>query len=166
MTKNYPARSKGGWYLARMGWLEWQETILKLGAIAAGITGFALAFSTDRLALPGGLGLVQFTILAIMSLGLFGAIFERLDQREIGAMVFVLLNNLGHWGLLLALTSGLSGGLVIAFSALMLAGDLTKLTFFARSNFTVRNATKALVLTIVSLFALGYAVILALEFFV
>jgi len=48
----------------------------------------------------------------------------------------------------------------------MLAGDLTKLTFFARSNFTVRNATKALVLTIVSLFALGYAVILALEFFV
>lgn len=76
MAQNYPVRSKNGWYLVRMGWLEWQETILKLGAIAAGITAFALAFSTDRLVIPGGLGLVQFALLAIMSLGLFGAIFE------------------------------------------------------------------------------------------
>ncbi len=155
MAQNYPVRSRGGWYLARMGRLEWQETILKLGAIAIGITTFVLVFSTDRLALPDGLRLVQFAILATISLGLFGAIFERLDQKEIGAMVFVLLNNLGHWGLLLSLASGLSGrGLVIAFSILMLAGDLT-----------IRNAAKALVFTIVSLFALGYAVILALEFF-
>jgi len=102
-----------------------------------------------------------------MSVGLFGAIFERLDQREIGSMVFVLLNNLGHWGLLLALASGLSGsGLVIAFSALMLSGDSTKLAFFATSEFTIRNAAKALVLTVISLFALGYAITLALGFFV
>lgn len=165
MAQNYPFHSKDGWYLAKMGWLEWQETILKLSAAACGITAFSLVFAPDRLVIPGGWGLVQWSILAIMSLGLFGAIFERLDQREIGAMVFVVLNNLGHWGLLLAIASGLGGGLVIAFSALMLAGEITKITFFARSNFTVRNSPKQFVIAIVAVFALGYAAILLLEFF-
>jgi len=166
MAQNYPVHNKEGWYLARMDWLEWQETVLKLGAAGCGIAAFSLAFAADRLALPGGWGLVQLVILAVMSLGLFGAVFERLDQREIGAMVFVVVNNLGHWGLLLAIASGLGGGLVIAFSALMLAGEITKLTFFAKSNFTVRNSPKKFVLAIVAMFALGYTAILVLAFFI
>jgi hypothetical protein len=165
MAQNYPVRSKESWYLARMGWLEWQETALKLAAAACGIAAFSLFFAADKLALPGGWGLVQLVILAVMSIGLFGAIFERLDQREIGAMVFVVINNLGHWGLLLAIVSGLSNGLVIAFGALMLAGEITKLTFFASSNFTVRGSPREFVFAIVAMFALGYAAIMVIEFF-
>ena len=166
MVRNYPVRIREGWYLARLGWLEWLETILKLGAIAIGITSLVLIFPIDRLALPAGLSLVQFSILFIMSLGLFGATFERLDQKEIGAMVFILLNNMGHWSLLLAIASGFSiSSLIIVFSALMLSGDLTKLTFFATSDFTIRNTTKTMVLAVISLFASGYLVILMLELF-
>lgn len=166
MAQDYPIRSKEGWYLARMSWLEWQETVLKLAAAACGIAAFSLAIDTGKLALPGGWGLVQLTILAVISLGLFGAIFERLNQREIGAMVFVVVNNLGHWGLLLAIINGFSGGLVIAFGTLMLAGEITKLIFFASNNFTIRGSPKKFILAIVAMFALGYTAILVLEFFV
>lgn len=164
MNQNYPVRTSAGWYLATMGRLEWLETILKVGAIFFGITAFLTSAPYEITFRLSMMRLAQITILSIMSLGLIGAIFERWNQREIGAMIFVVLNNLGHWGLLIAILGGISNSLfVIAFSALMLSGDLTKFVFFATTAYTIRNAPKTLVLTVVMLFALGYALILGLE---
>jgi hypothetical protein len=39
----------------------------------------------------------------VLSLGLLVAIYDRILEREIIAMVFVILNNLGHWGITAAL---------------------------------------------------------------
>ena len=162
--KNYPVRTGRGWYVARMSFIEWLETAFKLSAIACGISAFTVGFLPGALALPTGLRLAQVVILGVISLGLVGAILERFDQREIGSMVFVILNNFGHWGMLLAILAGLNSSLlIIAFSALMLAGDTTKLIFFATTNFTVRNVPKPFLLMVIALFASGYAAILALE---
>jgi len=162
--RDYPVRTGRGWYVAKMSRLEWLETVFKLSAIACGLSAFTMSFAPAALALPTGPRLAQVIILGIISLGLLGAIMERLDQREIGAMVFVLLNNLGHWGMLLAVLSNPgSSVLIIPFSALMLAGDGTKLAFFASTDFTVRNAPKASLLTVIAFFAAGYAAILILE---
>jgi len=54
------------------------------------------ALAGGAFGLPNGVRLVQWIVLAILSLGLVAAIFDRLAGREIVAMAFVLLNNLGH----------------------------------------------------------------------
>jgi hypothetical protein len=164
MSKNYPARTSAGWYLAPMGRLEWLETILKVGAIFFGISAFFSSAPYEINIRLSAMRFAQIAILGIMSLGLIGAIFERWNQREIGAMIFVVFNNLGHWGLLIAILGGLSSSLfVIAFSALMLTGDLVKFIFFATTAYTIRNAPRSFVLTVIMLFAVGYALILGLE---
>lgn len=166
MAKDYPVRIKLGWYLAKMNRLEWLETVFKLSAVGCGIAAFATGFSLDELSISGGWRLLQVIVLGIISIGLLGAIWERFGQQEIGAMLFVLLNVLGHWGLLLALFGDLeNSSLVIAFSSLMITGEITKFTFFATSSFTIRGSPRTLVLAVVFMFMAAYSVILALEFF-
>ena len=87
------------WHIARWPALAWLETIIKLAALIIGIIAGANALSAANLAFPTGLALVQFIILIILSLGLVTAVFDRIADREIIAMFFVVVNNLGHWGM-------------------------------------------------------------------
>jgi hypothetical protein len=93
--------------------------------------------------LPRGVRLAQFVIQAILSLGLVAAIFDRLIERELVAMVFVAFNNLGHWGVVAALASEPGpGSLLIAFCTLMLIGDLVG-SKFAQAMVGAANGTLA-----------------------
>jgi hypothetical protein len=144
--------------------LAWLETALKLGAIVIGIVALAQALTGGTFALPGGLRLAQLIILALLSLGLVAAILDRIAEREIVAMVFVLLNNLGHWGMVIALAAVPGPGvLLVAFAALMLAGDLVKLAFLKTSDFTVRDTPPVVLFGLTSVYVVGYLVILLLE---
>jgi len=156
-----PAR---GWHVAKWPPLAWLETIVKLAAIVIGIAALAQALSVGTFGLPSGLRLAQLIILALLSLGLVAAIFDRLAEREIVAMVFVLLNNLGHWGMVVALASEPGpGALLIAFAGLMLAGDLVKLVFLRVHDYSVRDTPPAVLYGLTSAYAVGYLVILLLE---
>lgn len=88
----------------------------------------------------------------------------RLVQREIVAMVFVLINDLGHWGMVYALLT-VPGpvALLLAFAALMLAGDLVKLVFLRVHDFKVRDRSQATLYGLTLVYVAGYLAILLLE---
>lgn len=79
-------------------------------------------------------------------------------------MVFVLINNLGHWGMVYALLT-VPGpvALLLAFAALMLAGDLVKLVFLRVHDFKVRDRSQATLYGLTLVYVAGYLAILLLE---
>lgn len=153
-----------GWHVTSWPPLAWLETVIKVVALVLGIVALGQALSGGAFAWPGGLRLAQLITLALLSLGLVAAIFDRLAEREIVAMAFVILNNLGHWGMTLALvTEPGPGGLLPGFAALMLLGDLVKLVFLRKHDFSVRDTPKAALYGLTSVYVVGYLVILLLE---
>jgi len=79
-------------------------------------------------------------------------------------MAFAILNNIGHWGMLYALTRTPGPGWLLAlFAGLMLAGDLVKLAFLKTSDFTVRDTPKAALYGLTGFCVAGYALILLFE---
>ncbi len=152
------------WHVARWPLLAWLETAIKLGAIAVGVVALVQALSRGSFGLPGGLRLVQLIVLAVLSLGLLAAIFDRLAEREVVAMVFVLLNNLGHWGMVVALvTTAGPGSLLPIFAGLMLLGDAVKLVFLRVHDFQVRDTPQTVLYGLTSIYVVGYLVVLLLE---
>jgi len=149
------------WHVARWPILAWLETIIKLAALAIGISAGISALSAGDFAIPTGLQLVQFIILIILSLGLIAAIFDRIADREIVAMVFVVLNNLGHWGMVLGLAAGSEG--LLMFAGLMLLGDLVKLWFIRVHDFTVRELSPRVLYALTLFYVGGYATLVLLE---
>ena len=92
------------------------------------------------------------------------AIAERLAEREGIAMAFVLLNSVGHWCMTVAVARDPDvGGLLIAFSALMLAGDLVKIAWLARSGYRVRDLSPAVPFALTGVYAAGYAALILIE---
>jgi hypothetical protein len=164
MTADSGPPANRRWHVAPWPPLAWLETVIKLAAIVVGIVAFVQALSRGVFGLPGGIRLAQVVVLGLLALGLVAAILDRLQERELVAMAFVILNNLGHWGMVVALTSQPGpGALLAAFSALMLAGDAVKLVFLRLHDFTVRHTPRAVLFGLTSLYVVGYLVVLLLE---
>ena len=152
------------WHVARWSALAWLETGIKLVALGIGIGTAVRALSTADFRFPTGLQLAQLIILVLLSLGLVAAIFDRLADREVVAMGFVVLNNLGHWGMVLVLASGNAvGNSIWLFAGLMLLGDLVKLWFIRVEQFTVRDYSQRVLYGLTLVYVMGYALILLLE---
>ena len=162
--KQPPSQPIIGWHIASWPPLAWLETVIKAIALIIGISALIAALAGGAWALPGGLRLAQMIVLGILSLGLAAAIADRLRGREIVAMIFVVFNNLGHWGMVVALAAQTGpGAALVAFAALMLAGDLVKLVFLKTSGFTVRDTPRAVLYGLTSFYVTGYALLLLLE---
>jgi len=151
------------WHLARWPALAWLETFLKLGACGLAL-GAAVGAWGRPWVFPSGLALAQWLVLLVLSLGLLAAIYDRWLDRERIALGFVAINNLGHWGLLLTpLWPPPAPGILAAFASLMLAGELVKLAFLRRHRFRVRDVPPRIVYGLTLAYALGYLVLLGLE---
>ena len=154
------------WHVAHWPPLAWLETGIKLVALGIGVGTAVAALSAPNFSLPNGLRLVQFIILIVLSLGLIAAIFDRIADREIIAMGFVVLNNLGHWGMVLVLASADDVSRAIwLFAGLMLLGDLVKIWFIKAENFTVRDFPQRTLYILTGVYIVGYALILLLGLF-
>lgn len=152
------------WHVAKWPPLAWLETGIKLVALGIGVGTAVSALAAANFSFPTGLRLAQFILLTILSLGLVAAIFDRLADREIVAMGFVVLNNLGHWGMVLGLTAvGTNSSVVWLFAGLMLLGDLVKIWFIKVTNFTVRDYPQRTLYLLTMVYVVGYALILLLE---
>lgn len=138
--------------------LGWLETALKLAAIVVGVAALAHAGAGA----PGGARLAQAVVLGMLALGLAAAIGDRLIERELVALAFVALTNLGHWAMLAAVWQGGVQGHLVAFAALMLAGELAKLASIGRGEITLRRVSRGTLVGLTGGYALGYAVLLAL----
>jgi hypothetical protein len=157
--------SNTGWHVAQWPPLAWLETLIKLIALVIGVVALVDSLSAGEFALPNGLRLAQLIVMTILSLGLVAAIVDRLTEREIVAMLFVILNNLGHWGMVIALASKQEpGSSLVAFAALMLVSDLVKLVFLKVHDFRVRDIPRAVLYGLTLFYVFGYALLLILEF--
>jgi len=147
------------WYVAPMARLEKVETALKVVAIVIAVVLFFQTMGEGT----GAGGGTSARIMRVMAIGLAIAILDRVQQRELASIAFVVCNDLAHWGMYFALSTGLASSvLVVAYCAFMMAGDITKIAFFATTKYSVRGAPKPLLLIGVGAFVVAYGVILVL----
>ena len=164
MTDEKAPRSAKGWHIADWPPLAWVETGIKLAAIVIGIVTLVQALVSGEYRFPAGLRLIQFSTLLVLSIALLAAILDRYRQREIVAMVFVVLSNLAHWGMVVSLASIPGPGwLLLAFVALMLAGDAVKLVSLQVHGFNVRDTAQVMLFGLTSFYIVGYLVVLLSE---
>ena len=165
MSANYH-EGKSTWYMAPMSRLEWLETGLKIVAMVIAFITFARAFGPGTLVTPGGSVGTQSRILMWMAVALAVAILDRLQQRELLSIGFVIANDLAHWAMYLSFMSGPPAmAPVVAYCAFMMAGDLAKIAFFATSKYTVRGVPRPLLLAGVAAFVVAYGVVLVLALY-
>jgi hypothetical protein len=154
-----------GWHVAQWPLLAWLETAIKLVAIAIGMIALVQAIVGGTFYLPRGLCLAQWVIMIVLSLGLVAAILDRLAEKEIVAMVFVVLNNIGHWGMVVAMATLPGPGILLTlFAALMVAGDLVKLVFLNVHDFSVRDTPPVVLYGLTGFYIVGYLVVLLIQF--
>jgi hypothetical protein len=154
------------WHFASWKTSAWLETIVKSIALLAGFLAFIYASVNHKLVLPSGSVLIIGIILFILSLGLIAAVFDRLQRREITSMIFVIFNNLGHWGMLAALFFiPFPGTYLLVFSGAMLAGDLIKLIEIYKCDLQLPDIPSSVLYGLTSIYALGYATILSITNF-
>jgi hypothetical protein len=158
-----PPRS---WYVARWPALAWAETLLKLAALVLGIAAGWQAVADLDFHLPEGWRLIELIILVVLSMGLLAAIVDRWAEREVVAMFFVVINNLGHWGMVISLAgSSPAKSTLLLFAGLMLLGDVVKLLFIRVHRFTVRARSSSLLIGLTSIYILGYLFLILIEQF-
>lgn len=164
--------TKQDWHVAKWPPLAWIETGLKAIAIVIGIYMGFQAVVYGCFAFPEGLRLAQTIIMVILSLGLIAAIFDRIAYRDIISMIFVIFNNLGHWGIVLSLLLywdttysiyDTDAYQMLLFCGLMLLGDIVKLIFIATTDFTVRDTPRAVLFGLTGFYVIGYIALLILE---
>lgn len=162
MSHDYHGDARN-WYVAGMSRLEKVETVLKAIAIVIALVTFVTTFQAGELARPAGPAGTQSRILMWMAIALAVAIVDRLQQRELVSIVFVVFNDLAHWAMYLSLLSGLTASAAVIFYALfMLAGDIAKMVFFATSGYTVRGLPSVAIVGGVGLFVIGYGALIYL----
>lgn len=155
MTQEIPQ----SWHIAKWPLLAWLETIIKLIAFIVALITLRQTLNHGDYTTPQRLGLVQVIIQVILSLGLVAAIFDRWIEREVVSMLFVIPNNVTHWGIVWVLFStGDTNLWLIAFFSLMLLGDLIKLRFLKVHNFSVRDTLPAVLYGLTLIYVCGYGI--------
>jgi hypothetical protein len=97
---------------------------------------------------------------------LVAAIFDRIIEREIVAMIFVVFNNLAHWGMVASLLFlHEANPYLFPFCALMTVGDMVKTIFLKAHSFQVRNIPQFMLFGLTAAYIIGYLVVLILELF-
>ena len=154
------AVSEKRWHVGDYGWLGWAETGVK--AVAFAVAFVAVAHALDReLATPHGIHVFELIVLGVAELGLVLAIGDRIIERELIALGFVLFANAAHLCMLFAILSVPGPGVLLsAFCALMFAGEMIKLGFLRSTGFRVREVAPVVVQGLVAAYAVIYLVAL------
>ena len=151
------------WHIANWSPLAWLETAIKLVGLAAAVIALVNALSGGVFTAPSGARLIQVIVQAVLALGLTAGIADRYKQREIIAMIFVLINNVGHWGMVYALlTTPGPGNLLLVFAGFLLLGDLVKLMWLRTSGYTQDGYPQSVLYGLVGVYVVGYIIILLL----
>ncbi len=150
------------WHFENWHLLGWIETVIKILAIFIGIYSFFLGIKQPEFLNINNLPFIPLVIFLILSLGLLLAIFNRYQKKDIISMVFILFNNWGHWGLLYAIYKGINVKFLYSFVLLMLAGDLVKLVFIKKHNYSERDIPTKYINYLTWIYVGGYLFIILL----
>ena len=148
-----------GWHFYQWSFLGWLETGIKAIALLIGMWAFWLSHVSQIWIIPSGIQLIQLIVLGVLSLGIFFAIFNRWQNKEITSMIFVLFNNLGHWGIFLALLRNTGWPILPFFAFLLMLGDLVKIGFLRKQHYTEKNIATSIFVMLTLLFVIGYGLI-------
>jgi hypothetical protein len=118
--------TESSWHIGDYHPLAWAETAVK--AVAFVVAYVALVHALDRsLHSPSGVRIAELVLLGVAELGILLTIVDRVIERELIAVGFVVLNNAAHASMLYALLAVPGpGGLLSLFCAFMLGGELIK----------------------------------------
>jgi len=165
MKRERDKNKSSGWHFYNWSFLGWLETGIKAVALIIGIRAFWLSRVSQIWLIPSGIQLIQWITLGLLSLGLIAAIFNRWQNKEIVSMIFVFFNNLGHWGMLLALLRNKGWAILPIFAFLMLLGDLIKVIFLRQQRYTEKNIPAHIFVKLTLVFVVGYGLIGLLSWF-
>jgi hypothetical protein len=164
MSETDPTQKPLSWHFAEWPPLAWLETVIKLFALLLAILTAYRGVQRWLFSFPTGLDLIEWIIMLVLSIGLTLAIIDRIQNREIFAMGFIVLNNIGHWGLTYTLmTDPGPGSLLAVFAGLMLLGDLVKLLFIRIYSFKVRDVPRSVLYGLTAFYIVGYTALLFIE---
>jgi hypothetical protein len=149
------ATTERSWHFGEHHPLAWAETAVK--AVAFVVAYVAFAHALDRgLHSPSGVRIAELALLGAAELGLLLAIADRVIERELVAIGFIVFNNAAHVGMLYALLAVPGpGGLLSIFCAFMLGGEVIKLRWLHKTRPTLRQIG----LMAAQAFVVAYAVI-------
>jgi hypothetical protein len=113
--------------------------------------------------IPSGKNFLQTVTLLFLSLGLSLAVFDRPQRREIISMAFVIMNNIGHWGMLFTLFFiPFPIAALRLFSIFMLVGDLIKTLEIYQGQLRLPGVSITLLYGLTGFYILGYTLIIFL----
>ena len=149
------ATAEHGWHIGDYHPLAWAETAVK--AVAFVVAYVAFVHALDRgLHSPSGIRIAELVLLGAAELGILLTIVDRVLERELIAIGFVLFNNAAHASMLYALLAIPGpGGLLSLFCALMLGGEVIKLRWLHQERPPLRQLT----LMAAQAFVVAYAAI-------
>lgn len=152
-----PWSGQQGWHVANWGPLGLAETTVKAVAILIALVAVT---GGGALAVPQGRSL-PYWLLVIVAVGYVVAIADRLVDREITAVVFVVAMVVGHGAIVYAAGgSNWPAGAVQLFAGLMLLGDLVKIAYFATTGARVRGLAPVVPMVMTGTLACAYLLIL------
>jgi len=113
--------------------------------------------------IPSGKNFLQTVTLLFLSLGLLLAVFDRPQRREIISMAFVIMNNIGHWGMLFTLFFiPFPIAALRLFSIFMLVGDLIKTLEIYQGQLRLPGVSITPFYGLTGFYILGYTLIIFL----
>jgi hypothetical protein len=153
-----PWTGQTGWHRAAWNALGWTETGVKLIAIAVAVTAAAAG---GNWRVPASHA-PPFWLITAVAIGYVGTVMDRWMDREIVAVLFVVLVLSGHWSLVYAMGGPTWPAAAVRwFTGCMAIGDAVKVLYFLRTGARVRNLPHSVPIMMSAALAVTYAVAFA-----
>jgi len=151
------------WRCQRYGPLGIMETVVKILAIGVGVASLSIYNHNPKIYPSKLIGQIVFQgIIGFMYLLL---IVQRILDKELFALGFIIIQNVGHWILFLVMFLSVdAGAFIFTYVFLMILGEFIKVCFlFLAENIEVKFFTKPILFGISGAFILFYIIILILQ---
>jgi len=151
------------WRCQKYGPLGWMETIVKIIAIGVAIASLSIYNRASTILKKERIA--QIVLMAIIGAALIAGIVQRVLDKELFALGFIVVHVIGHWILVLVLILSVDpGSFIFTYAFLMTLGEYIKLLFlFLADNIEVRFLTKPILYGISIAFVVVYLTIIILQ---
>jgi len=151
------------WRCQKYGPLGWMETIVKVLAIGVGVASLSI-YNNDSRVLQST-RIAEIVLMAVMGAAYLAFIAQRVLDKELFALAFIILQVIGHWLMtLITILSKDPGAFLFTYAFLMSLGEIIKILFLLLAdNIEVRFFTKQILFGISIVTLLIYIAIIVIQ---
>jgi len=151
------------WRCQRYGPLGWMETVVKALAMGVGIASLQIYNRASRVLTAKRL--TQIVLMGLLGGVLLAAIVQRILDKELFALGFIIFQVVAHWIMVLILILSVDpGAYIFVYVFLMILGEFIKLCFLGLAeNIEVKFLTRPILFGISIGFVIFYIIILILQ---